>query len=87
MHFTCGTWCVVQWDDLGQSFWGTTLDMAPVSGVGFAPLELDHAARVHWEPLELDGGAWYDVVPWDDSASYFSLLYIDGFDMEKATGW
>ena len=46
VHFACGTWCGVQWADLGDSLWGAPLEVAPVSCVGFAPLELAHTEQV-----------------------------------------
>ena len=41
---------------MGQSLWGAPLEVAPISGVGFETLDLDHMAQVCWAPLELAGG-------------------------------
>ena len=47
VHFVCGTWCGVQWADMGQYLWGATLEVAaPVSCVGCATLELAHMEPV-----------------------------------------
>ena len=73
VNFACGIWCGVQWTDLQWSLWDATLEVVPVSGVGFAPLEMAHTAQVWWAPLELAGGV-LDVVAWSDSAYYFSIL-------------
>ena len=57
MQCAFGTFCGVLWAELlGQSLWGAPLEVAPVSGVGLSPLDLDHAAHVSWEHLDLSGG-------------------------------
>ena len=56
MHCLFGTWCGLQWDDLGQSLWDLTLEVeAPVSLLGCATLDLGHTAPVCSAPLELYG--------------------------------
>ena len=49
MQFACETWFGMQWAELlGQFLWGAHLEVAPVSGVGFSLLDLDHMAQVCW---------------------------------------
>ena len=46
---------------LGQSPWGAPFEVAPVTGLGIAPLELAHQAQFRWAPMELAGEVW-DIV-------------------------
>ena len=59
VNFVCGTWCGVKWGELlGESLWGSPLEVPPVSVFGFPSEELSHTVPVRWYPLELAGGLW-----------------------------
>ena len=76
VYFLCGNWCGVQWAELlGESIWGSPLDMAPVRVDGLFSYELSHTLPVRWAPLGLAGGLWRAV-----SASYLVFSQHVWFD-------